>query len=58
MNRFVEITPFEIDNAMKLIGKDWMLITAAKGDKVNTMTASWGNMGVLWNKNVCIAYIR
>ena len=58
MNRFVEISPLEIDNAMKLIGKDWMLITAAKEGKVNTMTASWGNMGVLWNKNVCIAYIR
>lgn len=58
MNRFVEITPYEIENAMKLIGKDWMLITAAKDDKINAMTASWGSMGVLWGKNVCTAYIR
>lgn len=27
-----------------------MLITAAKDGKVNTMTASWGNMGVMWEK--------
>ncbi len=58
MNSFREITPFELDNAMKLIGKDWMLITAQKNDKINTMTASWGNMGVLWGKNVCTVYIR
>lgn len=58
MHRFKEIEASEIGNAMKLIGKDWMLITAANGDKINTMTASWGNMGVLWRKNVCTVYIR
>ena len=58
MHRFKEITPYEVENAMKLIGKDWMLITASDGDRTNTMTASWGNMGVLWNKNVCTVYIR
>lgn len=58
MSEFREISPNEIENTFKLIGDDWMLITAADGDKVNTMTASWGSLGVLWNKNVCIAYIR
>ena len=58
MENFYEISPLEIENAIKLIGSDWMLITASDGDKVNTMTASWGCLGVLWNKNVCIAYIR
>ncbi|MBO5416312.1 MAG: flavin reductase family protein [Clostridia bacterium] len=58
MRKLKEITPYEIENAMKLIGKDWMLITASDGRKVNTMTASWGNMGVLWGKNVCTVYIR
>ena len=48
------ISPYELESACKLIGKDWMLICA--GD--NAMTASWGCMGVLWNKPVCIAYIR
>lgn len=45
-------TPFE------MIGKDWMLITAESGGKVNTMTASWGGMGVIWNKNVAFMFIR
>ena len=58
MREFNEISPQEIENAIKLIGTDWMLITASDGEKVNTMTASWGCLGVLWNKNVCIAFIR
>lgn len=42
----------------KEIGEDWFLITAGTKDNFNTMTASWGNIGVLWNKNVAIIYIR
>ena len=59
-NKVREITPDEInENIFKLIGKDWMLITAKKPDgSVNTMTASWGGAGVLWNKNVCFVFIR
>lgn len=55
-----EITPKEINgNIFSLIGDDWMLITAEKNDgSVNTMTASWGGAGVLWNKNVCFVFIR
>ncbi len=45
-------------NAFDTIGKKWMLITAQKGDKVNTMTASWGGVGVLWNKPVAYIFIR
>ena len=58
MKGFREIAPRELENAIKLIGDDWMLITAADGEKVNTMTASWGCLGVLWNKNVCVAFVR
>ena len=58
MKCFREILPSELENAIKLIGEDWMLITAADGEKVNTMTASWGCLGVLWNKNVCVAFVR
>lgn len=53
-----EISPFETENSLKLIGKDWMLITVRDGDKVNAMTASWGCMGVLWNKPVAVCFIR
>lgn len=37
----------------------WMLITASKPDgTVNTMTASWGGFGVMWNKEVAFIVIR
>ncbi len=57
--RFVEIKPEQIsDNTFKLIGSDWMLITAGTLDSYNTMTASWGGFGVLWNKNICFCVVR
>lgn len=46
------------ENAFEMIGKDWLLITAEKDGKVNTMTASWGGVGVLWNKKVSYIFIR
>ncbi len=48
----MELNPFD------MIGKQWMLITAGDEQKYNTMTASWGGMGVLWNKNVVFTFIR
>ncbi len=54
------ITPYEIrDNLFSAIDRDWMLITAVdRSGKVNTMTASWGGFGILWNKPVCFCFIR
>lgn len=53
------IKPEELQkNPFGLIGKDWMLVTAQKGDKVNTMTAAWGGLGVMWGKNVAFVVIR
>ncbi|MDY4903074.1 MAG: flavin reductase family protein [Treponema sp.] len=56
------------DNAFKLIGKDWMLVSACTKQlndegkvitgRPNTMTASWGGVGVLWNKPVATIYLR
>lgn len=45
-------------NPFTAIGQQWMLITAGDQKKVNTMTASWGGMGVLWGDNVVTVYIR
>ncbi|HHT88258.1 MAG TPA: flavin reductase family protein [Clostridiales bacterium] len=45
-------------NPFQLIGKDWMLITAGTEEKVNTMTASWGGLGVMYGKNVAYVVIR
>lgn len=54
-----EINPLEIsDNFIKLISKDWMLITAGDAQKYNMMTASWGEVGELWGKHVVTAYVR
>ena len=57
--RFVEILPEQIeDNPFKLIGGDWMLITAGTLEKFNMMTASWGGLGVLWDKPVSFIFVR
>lgn len=58
-NTFREIAPEAItDNVFKLIGKDQMLITAGTMQAYNTMTASWGGFGVMWNKKICFCVIR
>lgn len=46
------------DNVFSTIGKEWMLVTAGTKDKWNTMTASWGCLGWLWNKPVAVVFIR
>ncbi|MFP4059208.1 MAG: flavin reductase [Bacteroidota bacterium] len=59
MKNFKKISEETItDNPFKLIGKDWMLITAGNPDSFNTMTASWGGLGILWNKSVTFVFIR
>ena len=46
------------ENAFDLIGKQWMLVTAGTSAGFNTMTASWGGIGWLWNKPVAFIFIR
>ena len=59
VNRFFEVAPSELnDNVFRQIGREWMLISAGKQDDFNTMTASWGGFGVLWNKNVSFVFVR
>jgi hypothetical protein len=41
-------------NPFEMIGGSWMLITAGTEDSFNSMTASWGGMGFLWNKMWCL----
>ena len=56
---FTEIKAEELkDNPFELIGKQWMLITAGNEEKCNTMTASWGGVGIMWGKPTATAYIR
>ncbi len=46
-------------NPWEKIGKEWFLLTSGnEQDGFNTMTASWGFMGVMWRKNVFITVVR
>lgn len=59
MSTHNEVAPESLGlNPFKAIGKDWMLIAAAKDGKTNAMTASWGGLGVMWGKNVSYIVIR
>jgi flavin reductase (DIM6/NTAB) family NADH-FMN oxidoreductase RutF len=59
MKEMTEIKPEEFnENVFDLIGKEWMLISAEKEKQVNTMTASWGGFGQLWNQSVAFCFIR
>lgn len=59
MSEFKNISPDQFDfSPFRLIGKEWMLITAENEGKVNSMTASWGGLGVMWGKNVAYVVIR
>ena len=57
---FRSIAPTDLpDNFFSRIGEDWMLITAENPlGEANTMTASWGCAGILWNKPVAVCFIR
>ena len=45
-------------NAVSMFDDKWCLITAGTKESYNTMTASWGAIGELWNKDVCFIFIR
>lgn len=45
-------------NPFEKIGKQWMLISAGTANSWNTMTASWGGVGVIWGKPSATCYIR
>ncbi len=56
---FKKIGVKEIDsNVFELIGDKWMLITGGGESGFNTMTASWGGLGVLWQKAVSFCFVR
>ncbi len=59
MKGFRKISPDEIsENVIKLISRDWMLVTAGDESSYNTMTASWGSVGFMWGKPVAQCYVR
>lgn len=56
---FKKINPMALDmNVFTTIAERWMLVTAGTPERCNTMTASWGGLGILWNKPMATIYIR
>ena len=56
---FKEINVYELnDNVFKLFAKDWAIINVDCGHKVNSMTASWLQIGHLWQEYVVSVYVR
>jgi len=53
----MDITKLDF-NAFKEIGRDWALLSAGNEEKCNTMTVSWGGVGVLWGKDVTFVFVR
>lgn len=54
-----EINPETLSwNPFTQIGKGWFLVTAGNETQSNTMTVSWGGLGIWWGKNAATVYIR
>ena len=59
INGFIEIEVKSLaDNMFQLLDEDWMLITAGTKESFNTMTASWGTFGILWQMPVATIFVR
>lgn len=58
MSNFKSVPVSEFSGVFDRLNKDWMLITAGDADHANSMTASWGAFGILWNQPVAICFIR
>lgn len=45
-------------NPFEKIGDEWALLSAGDETASNAMTVSWGEMGVLWGRNVVTVFVR
>ena len=43
---------------VEAIGEDWGILTGVSDKGFNSMTVSWGSVGVLWSKPVVFAFVR
>lgn len=46
------------ENVSGLLSKEWMLITPGVMGRWNTMTASWGGFGHVWNMDAAFIFVR
>ena len=57
--KFLELAIDSLEmNPFTKIGNQWMLVTSGSMDSWNTMTASWGGLGVIWHRNVSYVFVR
>ena len=47
-----------LDKVMERLHKNGAFLTVKSGDRINTMTISWGNIGYEWNRPVFIVMVR
>ncbi len=52
------INPFDYAQNILTATKGGALLTTKADGKCNTMTIGWGTMGVEWNKNIFVAFVR
>ncbi len=56
---FIRTSPEVLrNNPFTTIGEEWFLLTSGSLEDYNTMTCSWGAMGVIWNEPSLTAYVR
>ena len=56
MKRYIE--PFSCANEILAALKRGVLLTTKANDKVNTMTISWGTLGIQWGKPIFTVFVR
>ena len=56
---YKQLTPDRIPgNIIKMLGEEWMLITAGTDEKFNMMTASMGGLGIYNGKPIAFCFIK
>ena len=59
VKEFVKEDPRQLKgNLFRMLDEEWFLVTAGNEEAFNTMTASWGGMGVLWHRMVTFVFVR
>jgi flavin reductase (DIM6/NTAB) family NADH-FMN oxidoreductase RutF len=46
------------ENLSKKLAEEWMLISPGRPGRWNTMTASWGGFGHVWNMDAAFVFVR
>jgi flavin reductase (DIM6/NTAB) family NADH-FMN oxidoreductase RutF len=56
MKKYIDVLDYSSEILKAL--KKGVLLTTKNNDKVNSMTISWGKLGIEWNKEIFITYVR